>query len=126
MECNMELERQSNHGKFKLKGFRDGTIHINEKSYTHPVIITQDKILNLWQDKSLQELAKEDFDNLISLSPEMIIIGTGIKHQFLSEKIIEKCFQKDIAVECMSTEKACMLLPTLIEERKNIIAALFP
>lgn len=126
MERNMELERQSHQGKFKLQGFRDGAILIDQKSYTHPIIITNEEILNHWQAKSLNELCNHDFEDLISLNPEMIIIGTGQKHQFLSEDILENCFRHDIPVECMSTEKACMLFPTLIEERKKIIAVLFP
>ncbi|MAJ82457.1 MAG: hypothetical protein CMF41_06035 [Legionellales bacterium] len=122
---NVDLERQLFEGKFVLQGYEPGKIIVNKKTFNFPIIISPTSIHDFWKLKKINTLVIDDFDVLIKMSPELIIIGTGPKHVVLDEKLFENCYEKNIPVECMASDKACLVLPTLLSEKRKVVAALF-
>ena len=55
------------------------------------------------------------------MQPELILIGTGTKHQIIEDQIN----QSDIGIDIMTTGAACRIYNVMIEESRNVLAALY-
>ena len=58
---------------------------------------------------------------LIAMQPELILIGTGTKHIIIEDQIN----QSDIGIDIMTTGAACRIYNVMIEESRNVLAALY-
>lgn len=61
---------------------------------------------------------------LISLSPELVLFGTGARLSFPDREILWPLQQKGIGVEVMDTGAACRTYNILVSEGRNVAAAL--
>lgn len=122
----MDINRHKFHGNYKLSGYEPGKIIVNNTVYTSSVVVSKDTLLMDWRPQKTSDISENDLDLLIDLKPEIIILGTGTKHHFIDEKYLMNAFDKNIPVEMMSSNKACMLYTILIQEQKNVVAGIMP
>lgn len=122
----MDINRHKFHGNYQLSGYTDGKITVNDTVYKHSIIISKDTLIEDWAPQKVSQLEQDSIHCLIELNPEIIIIGTGNKHHFINEAILKVAFDKDIPVELMASNKACMLYTILIQEQKNVVAGIMP
>ncbi len=107
-----------------ITGYGEDFIEINKKRYTQSLIVlTNDLILN-WNVSNFTELTAAHFTEIIDLKPEVLLLGTGLKHQFLHPKIAHNLTEKSIPIECMTTAAACRTYNILMSEGRNVAAAL--
>lgn len=122
----MDINRHKFQGKYRLSGYEPGIITVNDTQYTHSIVLTPNELMTAWPPQTTPDITADHLAELIALKPDIILIGTGTKHAFLTEKILAPCFEADIPVEMMSTEKACWLFHILVEEHKQVVAGLLP
>ena len=122
----MDINRHKFHGNYKLSGYEPGKITVNNTIYTTSIVVSKDHLQLDWKPQKIKEFTSKDLQTLIDLNPEIIVIGTGVKHHFVDESLLTVAYEKDIPVELMSSNKACMLYTILVQEQKNVIAAIMP
>ena len=61
-------------------------IEINRVRYTHNLIVMADKLILDWQATDFASLSEMHFAQILALKPEVVLLGTGEKHQFLHPK----------------------------------------
>lgn len=122
----MDINRHKSQGKYRLSGYHPGAIVVNHLTYNQSIIITPDQLIDDWEPQTVKAISKKHLAQLIALKPDIILIGTGPDHAFLPESLLMTCYDADIPVEMMSTEKACWLYHILIEEQRQVVAALLP
>ncbi len=83
-----------------------------------------DKLVENWQVTDFESLTEKSFDLLLEIKPEVVLLGTGEKHQFLHPKIFRKLTESGIPLECMTTAAACRTYNILMSEGRNVAAAL--
>lgn len=108
-----------------ITGYGDDFIAINQQRYLTNMIVMPDQILLDWSENTLQTLSTEHFDVLCQIKPEVVLLGTGVKHQFLHPKLYQTLTELNIPLECMTTAAACRTYNILMSEGRNIAAALF-
>lgn len=99
-------------------------VEINRQRYTSNLIVMADKLLLDWQATDFMSLTAGHFEQIIELEPEVVLLGTGEKHQFLHPKIIQSLTENSIPLECMTTAAACRTYNILMSEGRNVVAAL--
>lgn len=107
-------------------GFDDDAhfIAVNKQKYTQNLIVMADKLMLDWPATDFASLNVTDFDALIDLKPEVVLLGTGEKHQFLHPKIMQSLTANNIPLECMTTAAACRTYNILMSEGRKVAAAL--
>ena len=80
-------------------------------------------ILN-WPVTNFADLIQTHFDEISALKPEVVLLGTGQKHQFLHPNISQQLINNGIAIECMTTAAACRTYNILMSEDRAVVAAL--
>ncbi len=104
-------------------------VEINKQKYAHSLIVMADQLILDWQaadfaSSGLASLSSAHFERLIELKPEVVLLGTGERHQFLHPKIYQSLTAQGIPLECMTTAAACRTYNILMSEGRNVAAAL--
>ena len=105
-----------------------GILQIGEQAYSES-ICWQDGKVSIIPQTAIEELNEQIFISAIETAenrPEVIIIGTGAKQQFLHPKITVALSAYGIGFECMNTASACRTLVLLQGEERSTWAWLWP
>ena len=120
----MKLHLTSAENNHLITGYGQGFVEINNQRYTQNLIVMADKLILDWAATDFASLTELHFTALIELKPEVVLLGTGEKHQFLHPKIVQKLTENSIPLECMTTAAACRTYNILMSEGRNIAAML--
>ena len=120
----MKLHLSKQDGLNQITGYDHNRVDINYQTYQTSLIVTPEHIQSDWPMQSIQDLQIEHLQHLLSFSPEIVIIGTGTQHQFISPKLSAPLIQAQIPVECMTTAAACRTYNILMAEGRKVLAAL--
>lgn len=99
-------------------------IEINNQRHTGNLIVMADKLILDWQATNFDSLAEIHFEQIIEFKPEVVLLGTGEKHQFLHPKLYQRLSTQGIPLENMTTAAACRTYNFLMSEGRNVAAAL--
>jgi uncharacterized protein len=110
--------------QYFIRGYQPGQITVNDQTYRNSLIITPQKLIPDWQPQSLADLTTEALAALIAEKPELIILGSGLTHQFPPSELLVPIYQAHIGLEIMSTDAACRTYNLLADEGRKVLAAL--
>ncbi|MCH9770253.1 MAG: Mth938-like domain-containing protein [Gammaproteobacteria bacterium] len=111
-------------GSYQIKAYEDGMIKVNDREYHQSLIVSAHQLIDDWRPQTVSELTTEDFQRLASLSPKMVLLGTGKKFNLLPASLLADLYQRQIGVECMDTAAACRTFVALSSEGREVVAAL--
>ena len=120
----MKLHLTQAEGQNLITGYGEGWVEINRKRYEHSLIVLPESIIEDWQVHDFEDLTIEHFQKLVALKPEVVLLGTGIKHQFIHPRLTVPLTALGISVECMDTAAACRTYNILMGEGRQVAAKL--
>jgi uncharacterized protein len=120
----MKLHLTTAENHYLITGYSADFVEINKQRYTQNLIVMADKLILDWQATDFASLTEAHFTQIIDLKPEVVLLGTGEKHQFLHPRIIQKLTESGIPLECMTTAAACRTYNILMSEDRNVAAML--
>jgi uncharacterized protein len=118
------LDLDNNQAQYQIRAYKPGTIQVNEKTLTSSIIITPDELISNWQPRTINDLTGEDLSPIITLKPDILLIGTGSKLIFPQVEIYGHLINLGIGVEIMDTSAACRTFNALSAENRRVAAAL--
>ncbi|MGB4813096.1 MAG: Mth938-like domain-containing protein [Methylophilaceae bacterium] len=107
-----------------ITGYDDNFIEVNKQRYSQSLIIMAQLLNTDWPVQDFSQLTEAHMVTITALNPEVVLLGTGKKHQFLHPKIYQALTQKGIPLECMTTAAACRTYNILMSEGRTVVAAL--
>ncbi|EFI24223.1 hypothetical protein HMPREF9016_00400 [Neisseria sp. oral taxon 014 str. F0314] len=112
---------------FTVTAYGGGALEIGGKIYREPVVL-KDGTVGLMDGRKPSDLSAEDFFQTASSEepPEIVLVGTGERQQFLHPKIAAELAAHGIGLECMNTASACRTLMLLQGEGRRVWAWLWP
>jgi len=120
----MEISLTDLNDGFAIQSYADGLVVINRRPHTQSLIVMPDRIIPDWRPRRFEDLADEDFQCLVNLEPEIIVLGTGAKQRFPSPALYASIMDEGIGFEIMDTAAACRTYNILMSEGRRIAAAL--
>lgn len=122
----MLLQKEQNTGMVSIKGYQPGKINITGQVYQVPVLVFPDRVavfegVNLFSEFNIEQLIP-----LVSDDTEIVIIGSGEKHQFINAQEMKKITDKGIAIEVMASRQACHTFQVLLHEKRKVLGVVFP
>lgn len=123
----MKLHLTQSNGKNLITAYGDDYIDVNHNRYHTSFILMAEQLISAWKTASQQivsinHLTEQDFEQVIALKPEVVLLGTGKSHQFLHPKIYAPLTNQGVALECMTTAAACRTYNILMSEGRNVAA----
>jgi uncharacterized protein len=119
----MDITLDSSNSRYLIRAYESGRLKINEEFYTESVIVTPEQ-LQLWTPPDFNTLSPIYLEELLNLSPEVVLLGTGIKGHMISPEWLMIFYQKHIGVEVMDTHAACRTFNVLAAEGRKVVAGL--
>ncbi|MDQ7050894.1 MAG: Mth938-like domain-containing protein [Enterobacterales bacterium] len=120
----MLIQKQDAEGQIIIKSYQPGLIRLNIGEFKQ-VILLQNGAMGVFDaDASFDQLSPERLKDIIKDKPEVLIIGSGEKHQMLPISLAIN--QQGIAVESMASREACHTYQMLVYEQRRVYALIFP
>lgn len=111
-------------GKNMLTGYGSNFVMVNQQRYAGSIIVMPGRLIENWPIDNFTALLPEHFAFLASLVPEVVLLGTGDLIRFPHPRLSHVLTDAGIGLEVMSTGAACRTYNVLMDEGRNVAAAL--
>ncbi|MCX8114421.1 MAG: Mth938-like domain-containing protein [Burkholderiaceae bacterium] len=119
----MKLHQDPRTSLNTVTAYGPGFIEINAVRFTGNLIFSPDRPASPWSPSSFETLAAGDFEALLALEPEIVLIGTGSRQRFPRPALYAALTRARIGVEVMDTPAACRTYNILTAEGRRVVAA---
>jgi uncharacterized protein len=106
-----------------VTAYGPGFIEINRVRQTGNLILIPDAPVQAWTATGYDDLRSEDFDGLLAFTPEVVLVGTGLRQRMLHPRLTAGLARAGIGVEVMDTAAACRTYNILMVEGRRVLAA---
>jgi uncharacterized protein len=120
----MKFHLATTDGNYLITGYDHGWVEINQQRYHHNLILMPDQVMPDWDAGDIASIRAEHFEIIAALKPEVVLLGTGARHQFIHPKLSLALTEIGVSLECMTTHAACRTYNILMAEGRNVAAAL--
>lgn len=123
MKSQLSLDPQ---GRNHIRSVSDEGVRIGDAVYPGALIVAAEAVIDDWAPDSLDTLEMQHLDPVLELKPEVVLLGTGARQQFLHPSRLAPIYRAGIGVEIMTTAAACRTFNILVAEERRVVAALLP
>jgi uncharacterized protein len=120
----MKFSETDSPNGFLISAYEPGHIRVGGSSYRSSLIVAPDRVLDHWRPESVERLEPEDFAPVLSLEPEIIVLGTGAAQTFPDPAVYALAINRGVGLEIMDTGAACRTYNILMSEGRRVVAAL--
>lgn len=100
-------------------------VQVGEHRLAGPsMVVCPDRLLEHWGVASVAALAAGDFEKLLQLAPEIVLLGTGSRLRFPAPALTRCLVDARIGLEVMDLGAACRTYNILAGEGRRVAAAL--
>jgi uncharacterized protein len=122
----MLIQKEDNQTSVSIKAYQPGEITLNIGRYSEVIFLSNGLVEAFKGAKLFNELTIDELESALVDLPEILIIGTGEKHQLLPIKIVQTLNDRGVAVEAMASRQACHTYQVLMFEQRRICALIYP
>ncbi len=108
----------------RINSYEQNLIVVGSKQFTSSLIITPSIIIDNWPPQIFADIASHHLEQILEMQPELILLGTGHKQHFPDTELLLSTAKLNIGFEAMDTGAACRSYNILLQEGRNIAAAL--
>ncbi len=101
-----------------------GEIRLRDRTCTSSVIVTRTAVIDGWRPASVDELSIDDFAELLALSPEVVLLGTGARQRMPPPALYAAFASRRVGLEVMDNGAACRTYNLLLSEFREVAVAL--
>ena len=110
--------------RYRFTGYTNQSVSINELEYTDSLILLPDEIIQPWTAKPVDNLSSVDFEIVLKLNPEVVLLGTGENQHFPAPEIFGLFGERGIGLEAMNNGALCRTFNILVAEDRAVVAAI--
>ncbi len=120
----MKLHLEQHEGINLITGYDADHLMINKVRHDGNVLVTSDQIIPAWTRASIVELSPADWEQVLALKPEVVLLGTGSRLRFPSPAVLRPLIEARIGYEVMDVAAACRTYNVLVGEGRAVAAAI--
>ncbi|SNS28242.1 Uncharacterized conserved protein, contains Mth938-like domain [Noviherbaspirillum humi] len=107
-----------------VTAYEPGSVEVNAVRFAHSLIILPETQPVAWPVTSFDALTVESFQQIDTLGPEVVILGTGERQRFIHPRLTKPLTSRQVGVECMDNAAACRTYNILMGEGRKVALAL--
>lgn len=119
----IELDSTTTHLN-RINSYEQGSILVGNKRFVSSFIITPSILIHNWPPQIFADIAPHHLDQVLEMKPELILLGTGRQQHFLETDLFMNTAKLNVGFEVMDTGAACRSYNILLQEGRNVAAAL--
>lgn len=97
---------------------------LQKKTLSSSAIVSIDQLNDQWPPQNVGELTSAHIRQILALSPEVVLLGTGKKLEWPPPTVIQPLIDNNIGIEVMDTAAACRTYNILMLEGRRVVLAL--
>ena len=109
-----------------VRGYAPGEIDVAGQKIRAPCILSRTRLITDWAVPSAAALDLAALEPLLALRPNVVLIGADTAEAGTSTVLRRALEQRGIAFEVMNLGAACRTYNVLAQERREVVAGLFP
>ncbi len=121
----MEFSLDPGDSQFKIQSYSHGHVYIAGRRYACPLLVMPQQLIAPWGPPNIEDLNASYFQDILVLSPQVVLLGTGEKQLFLDSSLFASLTEHHIGVELMSSAAACRSYTLLMAEGRQVAAILY-
>ncbi|MEJ2514764.1 MAG: Mth938-like domain-containing protein [Gammaproteobacteria bacterium] len=107
-----------------VTGVRPGEVRVGDQAITRSAILSADRIIRDWPVASRDDIDRDALEPALALEPEVLLVGTGARLEFPAGALVAELARRGVGLEFMDTAAACRTYNILINEDRQVVAAL--
>ena len=120
MQFTRENENQAN----AIVACSDREVRLSGRTLAGSVILTRDAVIEDWRPADVTVLSIGDFEPLLALRPEVVLLGTGERQRLPAPALYADFAARGIGLEVMDNRAACRTYNVLLGEFRDVALAL--
>jgi uncharacterized protein len=120
----MRFHRDAAAGINIIRAYGGGELRINDTVYRGALIVSGTELQHEPAIVDLEGLLAIDATRIMSLDPEVLLLGTGTRQIFPPSSFSARYLQAGIGFEAMDTGAACRTYNVLVGEQRRVVAML--
>jgi uncharacterized protein len=113
--------------QFFLRGADGRSALVNDRTLRRSFIVAPDTLVEDWPATDVGLLMPADLEPLLSLQPELVVLGSGATQAFPPPATLAACLQRGIGLETMTNAAAARTYSVLAGEGRRVVAGfVFP
>jgi uncharacterized protein len=109
-----------------VRRYAPGEVDVAGTLLRAPFIVSPSRLVSDWQASSLAALNSAALDAVFELHPAVVLIGSDAVDEQTSRSLRRMIAARGVAFECMGLGAACRTYNVLAQERREVVAGLFP
>lgn len=105
-------------------GYGEGYVAVNGQRYEHNLLVMPGHPVTAWKVPAFEHLGTADFEALLALGPEIVLLGVGSQFRFPRPEITRPLLDAHVGVEVMDTPAACRTYNILLSEGRKVLGAI--
>ena len=118
----MKLHAQRPISLNTVTAYGPGYIEVNGTRHTGNLIVAA-SCVQPWNVAGFDQLQPGDFDALLQLQPEVVLLGTGARLRFAAPLLMAHLARHRVGLESMDTRAACRTYNILLSDGRRVAAA---
>ncbi len=120
----MKMQPDQSPGINLITTYDESHFAVNGQRFEHAILVPATGLSLPWRPESYASLSDVDFEAMLALKPELIILGTGRQHRFPKPEWLAPLIAQRIGLEAMGTAAALRTYNILAGEGRPVLAAL--
>jgi len=120
----MEFTRETASEANAILACTDSEVRLKDRAFHGSVIVTRSQVIDRWQPPAIDALTIGDFEALLALGPEVVLLGTGSRQHLPRLELYSDFAQRGIGLEVMDNRAACRTYNVLLGEFRDVAVAL--
>ena len=118
----MQLTLEQPDHEYFLRG-ADGTgARVNDRVLDRSFVIAPDRLVEDWRVTDARALQPGDMEPLLSLQPEVLLLGSGANQVFPPTAAMAACLGRGVGIEVMTNDAAARTFNVLAGEGRRVVA----
>lgn len=109
-----------------VTAYGSGWFEINRVRHEGALLLMPEGEVLPWAVQSYEALTAQDFEALLALRAEIVLLGTGERHRLPHPRLTAALARAGIGLEAMDSYAACRTYNILMGEGRRVLAALLP
>jgi uncharacterized protein len=120
----MQFTRENSDQANAIVACTDREVRLQGRSIAGSVIVTRDVVLEDWRPPAVDALSIGDFEAVVALRPEVVLLGTGERQRLPGPALYADFAARGIGLEVMDNRAACRTYNVLLGELRDVAVAL--
>lgn len=119
----MQLNLEHPDHEFLLRAADGESVRVNERRLTASFVLSPDRLVEGWPVRDVKAMAPEDLDAVLTLEPEVILLGSGATQVFPPAAVLAHCLRRGVGMETMTNAAAARTFNVLAGEGRRVVVA---